>query len=163
MVARGRAGKLLWGTDLVDPAAAVLNPGGSFPPHLLAEGRLFWSSSSSALDASCCGFAVPAILLAEGRSRVAKTVAGHNRQPPGLVPCWRPCCSVVVVVSHGALTVPSGFVPGDGEVDFELLEGLVCVPKSVVEVLFAFVQGPGCNFFSCVGPDVSRVVSLAKF
>ena len=68
-----------------------------------------------------------------------------------------------LVVSHGALTVPSGFVPGDGEVDFELSEGLDCVPKSVVEVLLAIVQGPDCNFFSCVGPDVSRVVSLADF
>ena len=94
---------------------------------------------------------------------MAKLVVGHNLQPPGLVPCRRPRCSVVVVVSHGALTVPSGFVPGDGEVDFELSEGLDCVPKSVVEVLLAIVQGPDCNFFSCVGPDVSRVVSLADF
>lgn len=58
---------------------------------------------------------------------------------------------------------PKWFVPGIGEVDFELPEGLDCVPKSVVEILFVIVQGPGCIFFSCVGPDVSRVVSLAKF
>ena len=137
-----------------------VDSGRLLPLHLLAEGQLCWSLLSLALGASCC-LAVPATLLAEGRPSVTKLAAGHKLQPPGLVPCRRSCCSVVVAVSHGALTVPSGFVPGDGEVDFDLPEGLDCVPKYVVEVLLVSVQGPVCNFFSCVGPDVSRVVSLA--
>ena len=106
---------------------------------------------------------MPVTFLAEGRPCVVGLVPGQFLQPPGFMPLWRPFRSVVVVVNHGALTVPSGFVPGGGEVDLELPEGLDCIPKSVVEVLPANVQGPGCNFLSRVDLLVIRVVYLAYF
>ena len=164
----GRGGEGLgWGFAVKSGAGGFCGVGadsGRFlPPHLLAEGQLCWSSSSSALGATSC-VAVPAILLAEGQPPlVAMIDVGRNLQPPGLVPFRRPCCSVVVVVCHGALTVPSGFVPGGDEVDCELPEGPVRVPQFVLVVLLVSLQGPVCNFLSCVGPIVSNAVSLAKF
>ena len=62
---------------------------------------------------------------------------------------------------HGALTVPNGVVPGDGEVDFERPKGHDCVSASLLEVLTENVQGPGCKFLSTLGPVVNCYVSLA--
>ena len=118
--------------------------GRRFPPHLLVEGLPSMSSSSPALDTELhrssrdllCGdgwavFVVPVTLLAKGRLFMAMLRASHFLQPTGIKPLWRPCCSIVTVVSHGALAVPIGVVPGDSEVDFERPEGPDCVYVSL--------------------------------
>ena len=63
----------------------------------------------------------------------------HFLLPPGIMPLWRPWCSLVVAACHDALAVPSGSVPDDGEVDIELSDGSDRVPKSSFEVLPANV------------------------
>lgn len=130
--------------------------------NLLAEGRPFSSSSSSTTAElrrsplrgdRWAVSAMAATVLAEGRPWVASC---RHFQPPGLMSLRRLCCSSVVAACHGALVVPSGAVPGDDEVDFELLRGPDCVPHSGVGVLSVIVMGPMCNFFSCLGPRPRR-------
>ena len=140
---------------------------------VLAEGRPFSSLSSAASGAKQrrsppagdrrADFAVPATVLAEGRPWVARLCADHHLQPPGIKPFRRPCCSSVVAASHGALVIPSGFVPGDGEVDLELIEGLDCVPKFVLEVLYANSQDLLCIFLCILGSAVMCCVIPAIY
>ena len=50
---------------------------------------------------------------------------------------------------------PKWCVPGDDEVEFELLQGPDYVPKSVLEVLSKYGQGSCCNFPFSLGPAVN--------
>ena len=67
------------------------------------------------------------------------------------------------MLCHGVLVVPSGHIPGDGEVDAMRLSGPDYVPQSLMEVLAANVQGHGCNFLFLLGLDVIPDVSLTMF
>ena len=133
----------------------------------MAEGRSLLSSISSALVPKRShslgnslhgdGWAVSATLvtiLAEGWPTVASRRSSHVLQPPGFVPLRRPCYSVAAVVCHGNFVVPSGVVPGDGEVDPEFVGGPYRISETFLEVLLVTFGGPKCNSDYMLGPDV---------
>ena len=89
--------------------------------------------------AASSGFAVCKPLCSTSR-RQADTEAlqldGRGCEP------WRPCR-------------PKWCVCGGDEVEFELLQGPDCVPKSVLEVLSEYGQGSCYNFPFSLGPAVN--------
>ena len=170
---KGRDGGVMEERGFGDTCGFCAHLGRKLPPHLLAEGWPFSSSISSAFDAERRhsphdgdGWAVSAAsttVLAERRPAVALLGESHFLLPPGIMPLLRPWFSFVVAACHDALAVPSGYVTGDGEVDFERSKGSDRVPKSGFVVLPANVQGPVCNFVFSLGPVVSRCVTLAIY
>lgn len=71
-------------------------------------------------------------------------------------------CLEAMAWSYGNLAVPSGLVPGAGEVDPERRKGPDRVLVFQLEVLSVKFQGPVCNISVVMGPVVRCCVTLLK-
>ena len=100
-------------------------------------------------------FDAPVTFLVEGRPWAATML--RRVLPPGDMPYWRHCCFWLGAMASccSSLLVPSGLVPGDGEVQPGWRHGLDCVSTSLLEVLYVKVQGLALYFLVVLGPVCS--------